>query len=71
MADEGAVTTPILCSGPAVPLRGEERHYFYNAKYRAGVRASPNQPGCFVDPIYFMIKSRGSTHLLTEMDVLV
>lgn len=70
MADEGAVTTPILCSGLAVPLRGEERHYFYNTKPR-GERASQNQPGCFVDPIYFMIKSCGLTHLLTEMDVLV
>lgn len=35
-----------------------------------GVRASQNQPGCLVDLIYFMIKSCGLTHLLTEMDVV-
>lgn len=70
MADEGAVATPILCSGLAVPRRGEERHYFYTAK-PLGVRASQNQPGCLADPIYFMIKSRGLTHLLAETDVVV
>lgn len=69
MVDEGAETTPILCSGLAVPLRGEERHYFYTQK-PCGVRASRNQPGCLVDLIYFMIKSCGLTHLLTEMDVV-
>lgn len=36
MAEEGAVTPAILCSGPAVPLRGEERHYFYKRKTTRG-----------------------------------
>lgn len=70
MAEEGAVTTPILCSGPLSLCVVKRDTIFINIKPR-GARATQNQPGCFVDPIYFMIKSCGLTHLLTEMDVLV
>lgn len=47
-----------------------KRDTIFIPQNHAGVRASRNQPGCSVDPIYFMIKSCGLTHLLTEMDVV-